>query len=104
MWGGRRRRARRLGAGAPWGGAGGGAILCPANLAPLASRRTVVVLHDVAPLRQPGWYSDLYVRWQRAILPRIARRAARIVTPSAFSRDEVVELLGVAPERVSVVA
>jgi glycosyltransferase involved in cell wall biosynthesis len=80
-----------------------GAILCPANLAPLASRRTVVVLHDVAPLREPGWYSDLYVRWQRAVLPRIARRAARIITPSAFSRAEVVELLGVAPERVDVV-
>jgi glycosyltransferase involved in cell wall biosynthesis len=79
------------------------AILCPANLAPLASRRTVVVLHDVAPLREPGWYSDLYVRWQRAVLPRIAARARLIVTPSAFSRAEVVELLGVAPERVAVV-
>jgi glycosyltransferase involved in cell wall biosynthesis len=80
-----------------------GAILCPANLAPLASRRTVVVLHDVAPLREPAWYSSLYVRWQRAVLPRIARRAARIVTPSAFSRDEVVALLGVPESRVDVV-
>jgi glycosyltransferase involved in cell wall biosynthesis len=79
------------------------AILCPANLAPLASRRTVVVLHDVAPLREPGWYSDLYVRWQRAVLPRIAARARLIVTPSAFSRDEVVELLGVEADRVAVV-
>jgi glycosyltransferase involved in cell wall biosynthesis len=84
--------------------AGAGAILCPANLAPLASRRTVVVLHDVAPLREPSWYSSLYVRWQRAVLPRIARHAARIVTPSAFSRREVVELLGVPEERVDVVA
>jgi glycosyltransferase involved in cell wall biosynthesis len=82
---------------------GARAILCPANLAPLASRRTVVVLHDVAPLREPGWYSDLYVRWQRAVLPRIAARARLIVTPSAFSRAEVVELLGVAADRVAVV-
>jgi glycosyltransferase involved in cell wall biosynthesis len=79
------------------------AILCPANLAPLASRRTVVVLHDVAPLREPAWYSSLYVRWQRAVLPRIACHAARIVTPSAFSRNEVVELLGVPESRVDVV-
>ncbi|HMJ33749.1 MAG TPA: glycosyltransferase family 1 protein [Baekduia sp.] len=82
---------------------GARAILCPANLAPLASRRTVVVLHDVAPLREPGWYSDLYVRWQRAVLPRIAARARLVVTPSAFSRDEVVELLGVPADRVAVV-
>jgi glycosyltransferase involved in cell wall biosynthesis len=79
------------------------AILCPANLAPLAGRRNVVVLHDVAPLREPGWYSDLYVKWQRAVLPRIARGAARVIAPSAFSRDEVVELLGVPASRVAVV-
>jgi glycosyltransferase involved in cell wall biosynthesis len=78
-------------------------LLCPANLAPLAARNTVVVVHDVAPLREPGWYSHLYVRWQRAVLPRVARHARLVVTPSAFSRDEVVELLGVAPARVRVV-
>jgi glycosyltransferase involved in cell wall biosynthesis len=79
------------------------AILCPANLAPLASRRTVVVLHDVAPLREPGWYSEPYVRWQRAVLPRIAKRAALVITPSAFSRAEVVDLLDVPEARVAVV-
>jgi glycosyltransferase involved in cell wall biosynthesis len=84
-------------------GRGARAILCPANLAPLVGRRNVVVLHDVAPLREPAWYSDLYVRWQRAVLPRIAQRAALVLTPSSFSRDEVVELLGVPATRVAVV-
>jgi glycosyltransferase involved in cell wall biosynthesis len=83
---------------------GARAIFCPANLAPLAGRRNVVVIHDVAPLREPTWYSGLYVRWQRAVLPRIAQRAALVLTPSAFSRDEVVELLSVPAERVAVVA
>lgn len=78
-------------------------LLCPANLAPLASRRTVVVIHDVAPLREPAWYSELYVRWQRTVLPRIARRARLVLTPSAFAREEIVDLLGVAAERVAVV-
>src|SRR4051812_27622492 len=36
-------------------------IYCPANLAPLASRRNVVVIHDVAALRHPEWYSRPYV-------------------------------------------
>src|SRR3954465_820714 len=31
------------------------ALLCPASLAPLAFRRSVVVLHDAAPLRHPAW-------------------------------------------------
>jgi glycosyltransferase involved in cell wall biosynthesis len=53
------------------------------------------VIHDAAPLREPGWYSDAYVRWQRFVLPRIARRARLVVTVSAFSRDELRDLLGV---------
>lgn len=78
-------------------------IVCPANLAPLASRRTVVVIHDAAALREPAWYSRAYVAWQRAILPLVARRAEHVVTVSEFSAAEIVELLGVPRERVSVI-
>ena len=42
------------------------ALLCPANLAPVAARNVVVVIHDAAPLRHPEWYSGLYARFQRA--------------------------------------
>jgi glycosyltransferase involved in cell wall biosynthesis len=78
-------------------------ILSPANLAPVASRRNVVVIHDAAALRHPEWYSPAYARWQRAVLPRIARGARRVITVSRFSRDELSELLGVEPERIAVV-
>jgi glycosyltransferase involved in cell wall biosynthesis len=71
------------------------ALLCPANLAPLAFGRSVVVVHDTAPLRHPGWYSRTYAGWQRLLLPAIARRARRVVTVSEFSRRELAELLGV---------
>src|SRR5690606_37562623 len=36
-------------------------LLNPANLAPLAFPRNVVVIHDAAALREPSWYSRLYV-------------------------------------------
>ena len=78
-------------------------LLCPANLAPAVSRRTVVVLHDAAALRHPGWYSPAYVAWQRRLLPVLVARARRIVTVSAFSRDELVALLGADPGRIAVV-
>jgi len=79
-------------------------ILSPANLAPLASRRNVVVIHDAAPLRHPEWYSHSYGHWQRALLPRIARRARRVITVSEFSRGELVDLLGLPGDRVTVIA
>jgi glycosyltransferase involved in cell wall biosynthesis len=78
-------------------------ILSPANLAPLASHRNVVVIHDAAALRHPEWYGRAYVRWQRALLPRIARRARGVITVSEFSRGELTELLGVPPGRIAVV-
>jgi glycosyltransferase involved in cell wall biosynthesis len=78
-------------------------LLCPANLAPAAHPRTVLVLHDAAALRHPGWYSGLYASWQRRLLPVLARRARRIVTVSEFSRRELAELLDVDPARVTVV-
>jgi glycosyltransferase involved in cell wall biosynthesis len=71
------------------------ALLCPANLAPLAYPRSAVVIHDAAPLRHPAWYSPTYARVQRTLLPAIARRAQRVITVSEFARDELRELLGV---------
>jgi glycosyltransferase involved in cell wall biosynthesis len=85
-------RAARLGA---------AALLCPANLAPVAFSRSVVVLHDAAALRHPGWYSPAYAALQRRLLPLIARRALHVITDSEFSRAELRELLGL--EHVSVV-
>ncbi|MEA2168273.1 MAG: hypothetical protein QOF76_1573, partial [Solirubrobacteraceae bacterium] len=78
-------------------------LLCPANLAPLAYRRTVVVIHDAAALRNPAWYSKTYASWQAQILPRVAERAEHVVTVSEFSKAEIVDLLGVAPGNVTVI-
>src|SRR3954452_24859602 len=78
-------------------------ILSPANLAPLASTRNVVVIHDVAALRHPDWYGRAYAAWQRALLPRLARRARLVLTVSEFSKVEIVEVLGADPHRVEVV-
>jgi glycosyltransferase involved in cell wall biosynthesis len=71
------------------------ALLCPANLAPLAARNVVLILHDAAVLRHPGWYSPAYAAWQRALLPRLARRARHVITVSEFARRELAELLGI---------
>src|SRR5262249_51226014 len=74
-----------------------GLILCPATLAPVASDRTVVAIHDAAALRHPAAYSRFYVAYQRRILPLIAARAKLLITVSHFSLGELVELLDAAP-------
>jgi glycosyltransferase involved in cell wall biosynthesis len=69
-------------------------LLGPANLAPVAFPRNVVVIHDAAVLRQPSWYSPAYSRWHGALLPRVALGARRVITVSQFSARELGELLG----------
>jgi glycosyltransferase involved in cell wall biosynthesis len=78
-------------------------IYNPANLAPLAWPRNVVQIHDAVALRHPEWYSRPYVEWQRRVMPRIARRAALVITVSEFARAELIEFLGVSGERIRVV-
>ena len=77
-------------------------ILSPANLAPVASRRNVVIVHDVAPFLG-HWYSSLYGRWHRALLPRVARGARRVIAQSETVRGQIVEVLDVPAERTRVV-
>ena len=79
-------------------------LLSPANMAPLAGRRNVVVVHDLAPFQDPAWYTRAYGAWHRALLPRLARRARLVITPSGFVRDELIERFGVPGEHVRVVA
>jgi glycosyltransferase involved in cell wall biosynthesis len=70
-------------------------LLNPANLAPIAFPRNVVVIHDAAALRDPTWYSPAYTALQRRLLPLIAKRARLVITVSEFSRRELQALLGV---------
>jgi glycosyltransferase involved in cell wall biosynthesis len=77
-------------------------ILSPANLAPILSRRNVVVIHDAAALRHPEAYSAAFVGYQRRMLPALARRARLVLTVSAFARDELVALLGADPARIRI--
>ena len=78
-------------------------LYSPANLAPVLYPRNAVVIHDAAALRHPEAYSALYVAYQRRMLPALAHRARVLITVSEFSRGELVDMLGVAPERVTVI-
>ncbi len=79
-------------------------LLSPANTAPLAGRRNVVVVHDTAPFQDPSWYGRAYGAWHRTLIPRLVRRARLVIVPSEFVRGELIERFGVEGERVRAVA
>jgi glycosyltransferase involved in cell wall biosynthesis len=78
-------------------------ILNPANLAPLRWPANVVVIHDAVALTHPEWFSAPYAAWQRRVLPAIARGALRVITVSAFSREEIAAATGLDPAAIAVV-
>jgi glycosyltransferase involved in cell wall biosynthesis len=80
-----------------------GLVFSPANLAPLAWPRNVLVVHDAAVLREPGAYSAAYRAWHRSVGLACARRALRVITVSEFSRRELAALAGLDPDRLDVV-
>jgi glycosyltransferase involved in cell wall biosynthesis len=76
-------------------------VLSVANTAPLAGRRNVVWVHDLAPRRGPHWFRPSMRAYGRLVVEG-ARRAAVVLTPSVAVAGEVVEA-GVAADRVAVV-
>jgi glycosyltransferase involved in cell wall biosynthesis len=78
-------------------------LFSPANLAPLAWPRNVLVVHDAAAIRHPGAYTAPYRAWHGPLLRALGRRALAVVTVSEFSRNELIELAGIDPHRLTVI-
>jgi glycosyltransferase involved in cell wall biosynthesis len=77
---------------------------CTTMRAPLRARPPVVAtVHDVAVLRHPKAFPAWHRHTGRLALHQAVRSADAIVAVSAFTRDELTELLGVSADRVRVV-
>jgi len=76
----------------------------PVNALPLAVPcRGIVTIHDLAFLAHPEALAAGRRRYLTAITALSARRAAKIIAVSAFTRDEIVARLGVPAEKIAVV-
>ena len=76
-----------------------GMLLNLAASAPLVRRRQLVMMPDALVARFPETYSWRFVAWYRLMYRVLAARALHLVTISEFSRRELAEVLGTAPER-----
>ena len=76
----------------------------PAMLAPVRSSLPVVVtIHDLAIVRYPQKFRPWHRTFTRYLLPRLVRSVSAIVSDSQATKNDLIELLGVAPERVTVI-
>lgn len=74
----------------------------PANLAPLFYRgRSVIHIHDLCFAVNPQWYSFSFRTLYNLVIPRLARRAAKVITNSNNSRNDLLQFFDLSADRVS---
>jgi glycosyltransferase involved in cell wall biosynthesis len=75
-----------------------------ASTAPLWGRfRRVVTVHDLIYARFPDAHAGLRDKGMRVLVPGAVRHSQRVIADSQSTRDDLIALLGVAPERIDVV-
>ena len=79
-------------------------LFAPAYTAPIAiGTPLVLTVHDLSFFAHPEWFPLKMRLRQRAVTKAAARRAARVLTDSEFSRGEIIHHLGVKSARISVI-
>jgi glycosyltransferase involved in cell wall biosynthesis len=79
-------------------------LFAPAYTAPLAcSIPVVLTIHDVSFVAHPEWFSWREGLRRRLITKASAKRAARVLTQSDFTKREAVRHLGLDQSRVDVI-
>lgn len=79
-------------------------VFAPDFVAPPTWRaRTIITVHDLSYLTVPEYADPGLQRYLRQAVPHSARRAAHIVAVSESTRQDLLRLMALPPERVSVV-
>ena len=65
------------------------------------SARTLVTVHDLSYMRYPETFPPQLREYLTTAVPRSVARADHILTDSEWTRNDVIELLGITPEHVT---
>jgi glycosyltransferase involved in cell wall biosynthesis len=75
----------------------------PCTSGPVLARNHVVTIHDTFPIDNPEWYSPSFARWYGWLIRQLSRSAQHIIAVSDYTRERLLALTGIRPERVSTI-
>lgn len=70
---------------------------------PLNYDNQIMAIHDVSHERYPEWFSKNYYRFYHFMMPRIGKKAHAVLTVSEFSKQEIVDTLGIDRNKIYVI-
>ncbi len=73
------------------------------NTAPLLRKRQIVCIHDLAYLKDHGWFHNSFRSWYSFLIPRISKRSKALITVSESMRKEIQLSLSVPMDKINVV-
>jgi len=70
---------------------------------PLNYTNQIITIHDVSHERHPEWFAKNYYRFYHYMMPRIGKKAHAVITVSEFSKNEIIQTLGITAEKIHVI-
>lgn len=83
-------------------GKGNPPLLNLCNTAPIVYRNNYLTIHDLAFYHHPEWNAYFFAKWYNYLIPKIAHHAQHVFTVSETIKAELVQYLGLSPQKVSV--
>jgi glycosyltransferase involved in cell wall biosynthesis len=78
----------------------------PANIAPIfvpKNKKLVVTLHDIAFITHPDSFSKVFRKYYQYIIPKVIKRANKIITVSNFTKFEILKYYPFAKNKIEVI-
>lgn len=79
-----------------------GLLWSPGGSGPGVLRNQVLTVHDLAHIEHPEWYDPKFAAFYRALLPVLIRQVRSILTVSSFTKERLVELYRIKPEKIHI--
>jgi glycosyltransferase involved in cell wall biosynthesis len=75
----------------------------PSTSGPVLARNHVVTVHDIAFFDCPQFFSWKFAAWYRCMVRLLVHRARHVVTVSEFTRQRLLDVLHLQPEKVTTI-
>jgi glycosyltransferase involved in cell wall biosynthesis len=70
---------------------------------PIFYPNRIVTVHDLSFYVNPAWFSKSYQFYYRFVTPVVARMSKKVITVSEFSKNEIIRLIGIPEEKITVI-